>query len=389
MTGPSDVEKKINNLNAGWRNVVSEALRLDKNTFQLAQGTLGLQTDDSSGMFEMADGVPPYSAIGYYDASGKDKRSTSYNMLLHALLPSTAGGMRKALGPMYAKWTAYRQSNIGTTKTQVQLFNEFADAYLDPTQKTAGESVYAAAASDPLNLALNAYVDTSFQTKFVNSAGDNFSLPTYTGDISTAQSMINNSSSVDINFDSNTMDTSSNGTTVEGAVSGFFDIFAGEAGADFTQLSTKAAASRFTVTGTIGQNATVPTTAGGWYVGSELGKAYNAKNDFTIWDADANQGDWDSFFGQENGILARRMSQLILVSDYTLTVTSEASYSQSDLTSIKTEAGFGIWPFFFGEVVTTHTQKSSIDANGHLSVTTTLDKGKIQIWGATIESAPN
>ena len=384
MPGQSDVTKNVNDLNAGWRNVVSDALTLDKDTFQLAQGTLGLQTDDSSGMFEMADGVPPYSAVGYYDASGKNKRSAAYNMLLHALVPSTAGGMRKALGPKYAKWEAYRQANIGTSKTQEQLFGEFADAYLDPGQKIAGQSVFAAAASDPLLQALTAYVNPSFKTAFVNSAGDNFSLPTYSGDISTAQSMINNSKSVDIFFDSKSMNTSSSGTTVSGSVSGFVDIFSGSLGGSLTTLNTKAAASRFTVTGKIGQNATVPTTAGGWYVGSQLGRAYNAKDDFTIWDADANQGDWDSFFGQ-NGLLARRMSQLILVSDYSLTVTSEASYSQSDLTTIKAQAGFGIWPFFSARTEATHTQKATIDKDGFLSVTTTLAKGKIQIWGATVE----
>lgn len=35
-------------LNAGWYNVVAEAMKLDLKTFQLAQGTLSLQTLERS-----------------------------------------------------------------------------------------------------------------------------------------------------------------------------------------------------------------------------------------------------------------------------------------------------------------------------------------------------
>jgi hypothetical protein len=99
-------------------------------------------------------------------------------------------------------------------------------------------------------------------------------------------------------------------------------------------------------------------------------------------------GNWDSFFGPD-GSLARRVSQLLLVSDYSLTVTSIASYSESQFQQIKTGAKFGIWPFFSASAEATHTKTMTHNEDGSLSVTYTLSPGLIAIWGATIQSAPN
>jgi hypothetical protein len=81
----ASVADQINNLNAGWRNEVASKLGMDPKTFQLAQGNLGLQTADSSGLFLMADAVSPLSTTAFFDPSGKNKRSSAYNQLLHAM----------------------------------------------------------------------------------------------------------------------------------------------------------------------------------------------------------------------------------------------------------------------------------------------------------------
>ena len=82
-----DVAKQVNDLNAGWYNVVTKAMGIDVTNFQLAQGTLGLQTADSSGLFLMADAVPPPTAVAYFDPAGLSRRSGRISFGL-ARLPS-------------------------------------------------------------------------------------------------------------------------------------------------------------------------------------------------------------------------------------------------------------------------------------------------------------
>ncbi|APG88030.1 hypothetical protein SAMCCGM7_pC0832 (plasmid) [Sinorhizobium americanum CCGM7] len=381
------VQQVVNDLNAGWRNEVVRALGMDSNTFQMAQGTLGLQSADSSGLFLMADSVPPQSTTAYYDPSGKNKRSSAYNQMLHAMLPSTSSGLRAALGDQYSNWIAYRNADTSDL-SQFELFKKWASRRLDPNQETAAITAFKMTLSDPLNVALSNYVDKNFYMTFTDDSGKSFTLPSYSCTIDAATKAINTGGSASIDYDSTTASTSSNGTMVSGSASGFYDIFSASAGGSFEQLNQTAASSAFTIKGTIGKYATVVSDAAEWYDGSMVSRAYNGKNDNTIWDPNSNMGTWDSFFGA-NGSLARRMSSLLVVSEYDLVVTSKATYSQADFQQIKAQASFGIWPFFSASASATHTETYTLNEDGSLSVRYQLNKGLIAIWGATIQNAPN
>jgi hypothetical protein len=381
-----DVKTIVNALNAGWRNEVASQLGMDKKTFQAAQGVLGLQTSDSSGLFRMADAVPSTSTTQYYTPSSASHFSSTYNNLLHALKPSSSGGLKVALGPMYAKWVIYRSADT-SDKTQLELFTFWANRNLDPGKAAAAITTFKAAASDPLNLAYDAYVDKANLTTFVDDASDSYTLPSYSCTISQAHSAVLVGGTANIAFDSTTMDTSSDGTTVKGSASGMFDIFSAGASGSYDSLDKMAASSGFKITGTISNYGTLAVTRGGWYTSGELTRAYTGKNDDNIWDPLANQGNWDSFFGPD-GSMPRRVSQLLLVSGYDITVTSEASYSASQYKKITTDASVGIWPFFSVNVSTTHTTKFSQGANGELIVRYKQNDGQIAIWGATITDLP-
>jgi hypothetical protein len=390
----TDVQKSVTDLNAGWYNEVSKALNIQDPSFLLAQGTLGLQTTDSSGLFLMSDAVPPSASVAYFDAGGLKLRSQAYGMLLGALLPETGTDLAAVLGDQYANWIAYRNaytwpSSPGAPTTQEQLFAQWANRSLDPRLASQAVNTYAQAANAPLNAALNALHAPGAQQQFVNSAGQPYALYPYTATVAAAQAAIASGGSASISFDSSTMDTALAHTTVEGSASGFYDIFSGGAGGSFDQLNQTAAGSEWSISGTINKFATLVTQAGSWFNSAELARAYNAEGDNTVWDPMANAGDWDSFFGQPDGSLARRISQLVLVSDYQITVTSHASYSSEDLTTIQTHASFGIWPFFSADASATHTSEISVNADGNLVVTHTLAKGLIQIWGVTTQNAPN
>lgn len=391
-TSPTDVSKTVTELNAGWYNVVNQALSLDPATFQLAQGTLGLQTSDSSGLFLMSDAVPPSAAVGYYDAAGMSRRSSAYALLLGALLPETGTDLRTVLGDQYANWIAFKnkffETNPTSTQTQVEIFQIWANRTLDPRQVPTAMNTFKQADNAPLNEALDALHAKGVKQQFVSSAGTPYELYVYSATNAAATAAIQAGKSATIAFDSSSMDTTLTHTTVEGSASGFYDIFSGGASGTFDALNQKAAEADWSISGTIGQYATLLTQAGGWYSSAEVSRAYNAQNDYTVWDQAANAGDWDSFFDPATGSLAQRVSQLVLVSNYSLTVTSHASYSSADVQTITAEANFGIWPFFSASAKASHKQEVTQNASGELVVTYTLPKGMIEIWGVTVEPAP-
>lgn len=387
-----NTQQTVQKLNASWQNYLLSAFKnIDTSTFKLAQGSLGLQTSDSSGLFLMADAVPPATSL--FDSGAVGKYSQSYANMLVALLPETGSDLPTLLGDNYVNWINYRNDYFKTPPsqaiTQEQLFGQFANAYLDPQMATKAISAYKKQSLSQWNQASDAYNNPGNMQNFVDSAGNKSSLRVYTPVIANAQNAINSGASATIKYDSEEQESSLTQTQISAAASAFFDIFSGSAGFDSNTLNTKAAAQKFTIDGNIGKYATVAVQRGAWFNGAEFGRAYNAPNDNTIWDPNANAGTWDSFFAQPNGTLARHVSQLLLVSDYSITVTSFASYSQEDYQQIKTKASFGIWPFFSGSVSATHTTNVTLDSQGRLVTTFTLNKGLIQVWGVNVLNAPN
>ena len=389
--GTSNTAQVVQQLSAGWRNYVCDAMKLDRNTFQLAQGTLGLQTTDSSGLFLMEDAVPPSSSVAYYDSSTMNKRSSGYLLLLSALLPETnPNALATALGDMYANWIAWKTSNPPQSgETYLAYFQRWEmQSPIDPGRGARAEAAITQAQNAPLNKAYAAYTNPANQQSFVSGAGQTYQLYIYTATADNAKAAINTGGSVSIDFDSSSMDTSTSSVFAQGSASGFYSIFSGGAGVSFSQQDSKASSAQFTVKGKIGSFATLSCGPGLWYSSDEVSRAYNGKGNANIWDPQASSGNWDSFFAQPAGSLARKVTQIVLVSNYDITVTSKATYSQSDFQQIQTRASFGIWPFFSASASSTQTTTYNYNSDSSISVRQTLGQGLIQIWGVTIQPAP-
>ncbi|MBB0244782.1 hypothetical protein FNQ90_11865 [Streptomyces alkaliphilus] len=116
-------------------------------------------------------------------------------------------------------------------------------------------------------------------------------------------------------------------------------------------------------------------------------RAYNNTGS-KVWDPLATAGDWNSFFAQPNGSLARRLSELVLVSDYEITVTSHTTYEQSEVARFEAGVQGGVWPFFSGSPAATHNTEIKHNEDNTLSVKHTLE-GSPQIRGITYQNAPN
>ncbi|MDK1389848.1 hypothetical protein QN224_31420 [Sinorhizobium sp. 8-89] len=103
------VQQAVNDQNTGWRNEVVRAVGMDSNTFQMARGTLGLQSADSSVLFLSGFGfaIIDHPSISIHRA----ERSSACHQMLHTMLPSTSSGLRAALGDQYSSWIAYRNAD--------------------------------------------------------------------------------------------------------------------------------------------------------------------------------------------------------------------------------------------------------------------------------------
>jgi hypothetical protein len=386
------VEDKISELDAKWRNYLAKIMGMDPSgTFHVAQGTLGLSAADSSGLFNMADAVPPDSATGYYDPSSMNRRSAAYRGLLFALQSESASDLRDALGDMYTKWLGFKAKWYDDIEhaldPQLKVFAAFANRQLDPIAAEKAIAVFKKASLAPLNHAIDEYQDAKNRQEFTDSAGNTYSLYKYIPSIDNAKKAINTGASVDLDFRASKEDSRLAHTFAQGAASGFYSIFSGKAGVSFEQLNTKAATSDITIKGHIDKYANISAGPVGWYDSNEVKRGYNNKDDFNVWDSEASQN-WDDFFKQPNGSLARYITQFLLVSGYELTVTIHASFSSEEYNQIKTRATFGIWPFFSVAATATHTTDHKHNEDGSLSYTTTLPKGLIQIWGVSFQNAP-
>jgi hypothetical protein len=381
-----NTQLKVQTMSAGWVEYLKQAMNLGGH-FQLAQGTLGLQTTDSSGLFAIADSTPLDTSVGYYDNTS-NRRSSGYQLLLNALLPeANPNGLQSALGDMYQAWITWKSTNPPQSgETYLAYFKRWElVSSLDPGRAARAEGAIQSAQSTTYNTSWTDFNDPNSYQKFVRSDGTSFSLPVYTGNIQNAQAAT--FGTLQIDFDSDTQASSLSSTQISAAASGFYDIFSAGGSFDFSQLNTKAASSKFTIKGSV-QFATLQTQAGGWYNGGvEVSRAYNNQGNSQVWDPGASAGNWQTFFGS-NGILARYVNNLILVTNYNLTVTSAASYSQSDLQTIKAHARLGIWPFFSADASTSIANGATLNSQSQLTFTLSLPQGQIQIWGVTVIPAP-
>ncbi len=381
-----DITNTITDLNAGWYNIVTDRMKLDKSTFQLAQGTVGLQSTDSSGLFLMCDAVPPQSAVAYFAAGGLVKRSSVYGGLLNALTDESGRKLRDVLGAKYASWIEFIGKHKGG---QEALFKKWGKRHLDPIDYRKGLEIFKQAETLPLYKARDAFNDKNNMEKFVRDDDQVYSLYVYLPNVESAKNaLMTSSGSVQIQFDSSSMDTKLDRIWVEGAASGYYNALSGEIGGSFEKLNTEAAKSGLTISARIGKFTTVTVNPGAWFDPYEVKRAHDAKNNQSIWDPLANAGDWESFFSYPNGSLVRYVSQLVLVSDYEITVTSHASYSEEDLRAINADLEFGIWPLFSVSANTSITTHNTRNADGSLSVKYTLPDGAVQVWGATVQQLP-
>ncbi|MEU3352828.1 hypothetical protein [Streptomyces sp. NPDC037389] len=201
----------------------------------------------------------------------------------------------------------------------------------------------------------------------------------YLGGIRGLLSVLKNSSSTTISFDSTTTSGDVSGTWTRGVNKDFSGLWAGAGQLDTT--TARFARSVVTVKADLGAYALWTVNPDPcWYDSSQLHVAYT-KQTIPPW-ASNPRLHWDMAFGEKSGKLQRAIASLIMVERLTSVVTSDAAFSPEDQQVIKAKAAAGLWPFFVptGDGV---TNKADFDG-GRLRIETTTPTGRPLVIGAHV-----
>lgn len=130
-------------------------------------------------------------------------------------------------------------------------------------------------------------------------------------------------------------------TWAKSSTSGFFGLWGGSSSS--STVSEKFASSGVTLSASFGNVLQFPATPGDWYSSAALGMAFaNPGKDPWV---SGNPINWDTTFGS-NGNMQRFMTNLVVVQNMQVTVTSQATYSESEQSLITQSSGAGLWPFY-------------------------------------------
>lgn len=375
-------------LTAQYYNALTTQLQLDPNAFQLAQGNIALGST-SQALWTMMDQVPSTSVSQIWTPGTYNSFSSNFGSILSRVHSASSGAFQAKMGDYYPAWMAYLRANPpASLSAYPQAFQTWAMANMDPGQ-----------AQTCLGLLNNALIDPIGQAQQMwLAAGNAAGVKAYQTSIEVAGNQIASAPTGTVTLNSSTQSSDTTHTWAHGSVEGFFSSFFGGAQGSYDQLTTALAEAglsidiSFTHVATLPvsplQSGTVmagPTTYPAWYVPGALQTAYKSNN-YEIWQP--GSPDWNSFFGP-NGTLLHATRALIVVDGIRMTLTSNASISDSNRQSMQAAFEAGFFPFFGIKGQGGWSSTSTYDDSGRIVVTNTCATGNPQVLGVLAASIEN
>lgn len=384
-TTPADaVEQAMANLTAQWYNAVTTQCTLDPQKFQFFQGNTSL-SDTSESMWNIVDVIPPLSINEYYDPSQLNIFSQQYGSVITNLKATSGGNFEADMGDYYESWSSYLQTNPPLPPGGVpQLFQTWAEENIPDTSIT--EKCYADLAEEytgPVATALNMWLQAASQVKAYNNT------------VEQLQSDLEQPNTKTVSMDSATQSSNVSNSWAKGESFAAYDFFGeAEVHGNYQQSTVVMAQSHVTINATFQHLVTFPLAPLSeadpsdpilknyipWYDSSALSLAYQT-NDNTLWND--NPPTWEDFFGP-TGSMLRTCSALVVVDGITVTMTSDAAFSQAEQTEIQSEAELGIFPFYEGSASGGWSNNVAFDDEGHITVTQSSPLGNPVILGAIV-----
>ncbi|MBZ5714921.1 hypothetical protein [Nannocystis pusilla] len=164
-----------------------------------------------------------------------------------------------------------------------------------------------------------------------------------------------------------------------GSDDGFFGLWGGSSSSSST--SQKFASSGVTLSASFGNVLQFSATPGDWYSSAALGLAYNNQSG-PPWVPDSPIN-WQNTFGS-NGNMQRFLSTLVIVQDMNVTVTSLATYSESEQQTIRSQSSAGLWPFYTQSSSSGSNTDVGFNSQGNMTVTITSQPGVAVVVGCIV-----
>lgn len=380
----SEAKEAMKQLQAKWYNSVCAGLSLDRDTFQLIQGSKPIGSTSGS-VEQMFDAIPPKQTSRTYNPSRINSFYQQYSDVISVLKKQNIGGdqLRRVLGDDYQAWKEYAQNHPSQMQSvgPVQFFHNWAVINIpgkaqqatNVFKKTIGKGV-----KGPISKAQNKLSNYSLdggEPDYTHGGSSTSTIDALTG-------ALKHGKPASISFDSSKASSKTSDTWAEGGVGGFYDFFVGEGGGDWEKLNQKASSNQVTVDAEFKHTCSFSANPSKeWFDSGALSIAYHNNNQ-TVWKAESNP-DWEDAFG-DDGSLKRLVTSVIAYDGIDVKVTSHASYSSEEKEHVDGETDVGVFPFFDLEAASGHSKHVSRESDGAMTVQYSLPIGNPNFLGVNV-----
>lgn len=376
MSASSDA---MQTLNAQWYNALVSGLQLSNQQFQLFQGP-ATTPKTSLDLWAMFNAVPPNTFNNFYDPSQANNFASDYNLILTSLVTGSDNDFQTCMGDYYGQWMTYFKANVPSpfnASTVSDTFNNWA--MVNAPGQASCVSALTKAMINPV----------MYANKIFAAANGSYA---WSQTIDALQTALNGGTSKSFTLDTSTASSDTSHTWANASASGAFDFFSLGGNTSYDNLTSQLTSSGLNIKASYQKVATfyagpyAQTNANNpalssyspWYASSVLSLAYTTK-DNTVWN-NAKPVTWDKAFGS-SGFLQRMATALVVADGIDISITSSASFSTADQTTIKAAASGGFWPFFSASGDGGSSTSVTFDDNGKMTCTTSSPLGNPQILG--------
>lgn len=377
----AEVDKAVATLQDMWYLAAVDGLGLDKSSFMLLQAGAQLPYTTSA-FWQLIDSIPPKALTSVLSLGSLNSFYQDYGGLFSAVISPISDDFKRVMGDNLSDWMDYKKTVTASALKDAGgwpgVFALWAGQNLPDNVATSAISIMNKDVHNVVNAASSKYYANSDADHPFDPKKDtlyNIKIDDITG------GLMAHGPTKSVHMDSKTSSSDVSTTWAKGGVSGFFDIFSLGGGGSYSSTTSKFTSSEVTIDATFQHVVTLETfKPGDWYSSAFLNYAY--KGGDTAWSA-GNPMTWASTFGPD-GNLQRIIEGLVIVDGIDIVMTSDATYSSEEQTSIKTQAKGGIWPFFSASASGGHDSDVTFNDKGQMTVKTSLPAGNPVVFGANV-----
>lgn len=303
---------------------------------------------------------------GFYNAfiSALNLSASEFQLTQGAFaLPSVSTSLYNVFDgvPPVSVCDLYTANDINTFSGNVQQLLGYAD------QNEQSQFTYKIASNNYMNAA-----------NWVNgSIGTN---PIYAPTTAAIQQALSqNGSTQTFTYNSATANTSLSNAWTQSSSSGGVWFWGYNNDSTSQTINTLATSSDVSVTMTL-TYVTVPIQAGGWYSSGYFVQMYQNPSDWS-----GGQSQWNTMFGPA-GSLQYISTQALIVTNFTISVTSSATYSASQYNYISNSSNVNVWPFYTSSSTSATTTSYKQNADNTITATIHSIPNAVQIMGFNVSS---